>query len=154
MENFGFYVTILIAWGIFNMKNNNIFLIHDNRIALALADAGNNDNLNRRFFDIVLFDNNEIIGKIGYDLDMNNEVIFSILSQYQKKHYATDALALLKEYMYNIYQDDNMELYIVALNNASAKVAINNGGILIPSWEEFPDYYFRAKHYKIRVKPE
>lgn len=141
----------MFAWGIF-MGSEESFIINDNRIALVLSNKSSNNM--RKIYNIILLRTNEIVGTIGFDSEMNNEVMYSVLPQYQKMHIATDALGLLKKLMYNIYQDDSLELYIVAVNKASSKVALNNGGILIPSWEEYPDYYFRAKHYKIRVKSE
>ena len=134
------------------MENNKSFVINDDRLALVLSNCSNNKT--RKIYNIILLEKNETVGTIGFDPEMNNEVMYYVLPQYRKMHIATDALGLLKKLMYNIYQDDLLELYIVAVNKASSKVALNNGGILIPLWGEYPGYYFRAKHYKVRVKPE
>ncbi|MBQ4583480.1 MAG: GNAT family N-acetyltransferase [Bacilli bacterium] len=134
------------------MESNDAYIINDDRIALVLSHKSSSTM--RKIYNIILLKTNEVVGTIGFDPEMNNEVMYSVFPQYQKMHIATDALGLLKRLMYNIYQDDLLELYIVAVNKASSKVALNNGGILIPSWEDYPDYCFRAKHYKIRVKPE
>jgi len=117
-------------------------------------------------FNIILNCTNEIIGDIclyyyeNSDFSYRGNVSYSIDKQYRNKHYATNALNLLKNILQNHKYSGDKNLYISTLpeNIASQKVAINNNGILfydgmVPQTDSL--YYIngikKVKIYKIEI---
>lgn len=145
----------------YDKRDNNFMIsnaiVSNDRIALFWLNSENQniaDN-NMKIFNIILKRTNEIVGIIAYDLEMNGEILYNIYPQYRNNHYATDALNLVKKLIWHIYKENSPDLYIVALNKISEKVAINNGGILLEDSLKSPDdpnFSFKAPHYIIKMR--
>ena len=118
-------------------------------------------------FYIVLKENMENIGNIGYSFSLEDTFLYTgnvhyeIKEDFRNKGYVTMALNLLKDIVKNI-NIKNKDLYISAFsdNIPSIKVAIKNGGELVYDGE-LPDQDFcllqdanhKNKHIKIyRIK--
>lgn len=114
-------------------------LINNNNITLSWKDKYGSTDIHqkaRATLNIILNKTKEKIGEITFNFlydSINNytgNISYHIESEFQNNHYATEALALLKELLKS--HKSNKDLYITTdINNIrSQKVAINNNGEL------------------------
>lgn len=109
-----------------------------------LDDPNDINEMNDLYFDIILNDTMEVIGRLTFTLYPNNfinldgsiryegNVGYCIKPQYQSNHYATRALKLLVELIKKNTSGNDKDLYISTTeeNINSQKVALNNGAVL------------------------
>lgn len=113
-------------------------VISDDVISLCSITKIKNIN-DRRFcnFNIMLNSTYEVIGDISFNYNESGpselgNVMYNIKENYRNNHYCTRALALLKKLLKDNNFDGDKNLYIAAINEYSASVAISNGGYEIP----------------------
>ncbi len=101
------------------------YVIENDKIALSIRNK-NLNNVHNGDFDIILKKTKEHIGNI--EIDNHGEVSYFVDKPFRGNHYATDALGLLITYLKQ-KKKTKMDISLVALNELSKKVIINNGGI-------------------------
>lgn len=113
-------------------------VISDDVISLCSITKIKNIN-DRKFcnFNIMLNSTYEVIGDISFNYNESGpselgNVMYNIKENYRNNHYCTRALALLKKLLKDNNFDGDKNLYIAAINEYSARVAISNGGYEIP----------------------
>ena len=121
-------------------------IINDDIITLSWRYKPNNSDINSiksGNFDIILNETREIIGGMCFDYNFlsgftySGNVSYDIKEQYRNNHYATRALKLLKEVLYQNKFTGDKDLYIATIPNNiySQKVAINNDAVQIYTGE-------------------
>lgn len=115
-------------------------VISDDNISIVCnSDFINNISPNKvMFFDIVLNEDNSIIGDISFYFSASNEleyggnITYNIEPEYRNKHYATRALKLFKKIIKDVKYEGNKDIYIstVPYDTATQTVAKNNDAYL------------------------
>lgn len=131
-------------YDILNLVSKKLYypVINNDKITLSWAYRFGSTDISvikGETLDIILNETKEKIGKISYDYQCRSgftyggNISYSIKEEFRSRHFATDALNLLKELLNSNKYSGDKDLYISTLptNEHSKKVAINNGGSLI-----------------------
>lgn len=151
------------------LEKNYFPIIQNETITLSWQNRYGSTNIyekQRATLDIILNETKEVIGNISFNTNYNpntsytGNISYSIKTEYQGNHYATQALALLKEVLKNHKEQQGKPLYLsIEENNIkSQRVALNNNGELyyegpIPKSDNLTKFsgITKIKMYKISL---
>lgn len=136
-------ININELYKVFNLIPNKDYyqLITNGNITLSWKDKYGSTDINKKIratLNIILNETQEKVGEITFNFIYNKKNSFigntgyHIDDEFQNKHYATEALSLLKELLKRNHYEGSKELFISTdiSNIRSQKVAINNDGEL------------------------